>query len=170
MHARLGVQVPTVNKPLPEPSFVNFNKPYIDDAPKIYTPIANTLEILLSCDKPVFKFSGNSGGCLTDWGRVTHICFGNQTIIGSDNGLSPGRHQAIIWTEAELLLIEPLGTNFSEILIEIHTFSLQKMHLKISSGKWRPFCLGLNELRWTSVVDAECNSAIYQYFHPKLNI
>ena len=41
------------------------------------------------------------------------------SIIGSDNGLSPGRRQAIIWTNAGILLIEPLGTNFSEILIEI---------------------------------------------------
>ena len=40
-------------------------------------------------------------------------------IIGSDNGLSPGRRQAIIWTNAGILLIGPLGTNFSEILIEI---------------------------------------------------
>ena len=37
--------------------------------------------------------------------------------IGSDNGLSPGRRQAIIWTNVGILLIEPLGTNFSEILI-----------------------------------------------------
>ena len=35
---------------------------------------------------------------LTHWGRVTHICVGNLTIIGSDNGLSPGRRQAITWT------------------------------------------------------------------------
>ena len=39
-----------------------------------------------------------------------------------------------------------LGTNFSEILIEILAFSLKKMRLKVSSGKWRPFCFGLNEL------------------------
>ena len=51
-------------------------------------------------------------------------------IIGSDNGLSPERRQAIIWTNAGLLLIEPLGTNFSEILIEILTFSFKKMRLK----------------------------------------
>ena len=38
-------------------------------------------------------------------------------IIGSDNGLSPGRRQAIIWTNAGILLIGPLGTNFIEILI-----------------------------------------------------
>ena len=44
------------------------------------------------------------------------------------------------------LLIGPLGTNFSEILIEILTFSFKKMRLKESSAKWRPFCLGLNVL------------------------
>ena len=83
---------------------------------------------------------------LTHWGRVTHICIGNLTIIGSDNGLSPGRRQAITWTNVGILLIGPLGTNFSEMLSEIHTFSFKKIHLKMSSGKWRPFCLGLNVL------------------------
>ena len=81
---------------------------------------------------------------LTHWGRVTHICVGNLTIIGSDNGLSPGRRQAIIWTNAGLFLIGLWGTNFSEILIEILTFLFKKMHLKMSAGKWRP--LGLNVL------------------------
>ena len=56
---------------------------------------------------------------LTHWCRVTHICVGKLTINGSDNGLSPGRRQAIIWTNAGILLNRPLGTNFSEILIEI---------------------------------------------------
>ena len=55
-------------------------------------------------------------------------------------------NQAIIWTNAGILLTGPLGTNFNEILIGIQTFSLQKMHLKVSSAKWRPFCLGLNVL------------------------
>ena len=77
---------------------------------------------------------------------MTHIRVGNLTIIGSDNSLSPGRHQAIIWTNAGLLLIGPLGTNFSEILIEILTFSFKKMRLKVSSAKRRPFCLGPNVL------------------------
>ena len=62
---------------------------------------------------------------LTLWGRVTHMCIGNLTIIGSDNGLSPCRRQAIVWTNAGILLIGPLGTNFSEILIGIQTFSLK---------------------------------------------
>ena len=77
---------------------------------------------------------------------MTHICVGELAIIGSDNGLSPGRRQAIIWTNAGILLIGPLGTNFSEILIEMQTFSFKKTHLKMSSGKSRPFCLGLNVL------------------------
>ena len=82
---------------------------------------------------------------LTHWGRVTHICVSKLTIIGSDNGLSPGRRQAIIWTNAGILLIQTLGTKFSEILREIYTFSSKKMHLKMS-GKCRPTCLGLNVL------------------------
>ena len=83
---------------------------------------------------------------LTHWGRVTHICVSKLTIIGSDNGLSPDRRQAIIWTNAGLLLIEPLGTTVSEILIKILTFSFKKKSLKVSSAKRRPFCLGLNVL------------------------
>ena len=88
---------------------------------------------------------------LTHWGRVTHISVGNLTIIGSDNGLSPGRRQAIIRTNAGILLIGPLGTNFTEISIGIQTFSFKKMHLKTSSTKWRPFSLGLNVLSPASV-------------------
>ena len=83
---------------------------------------------------------------LTHWGRVTHICVSKLTIIDSDNGLSPDRRQAIIWTNAGILLIGPLGTNFSEISIEILIFSFKKMRLKVSSAKRRPFCLGLNVL------------------------
>ena len=76
---------------------------------------------------------------LTHWGRATHICVGKLTTIDSDNGLSPGRRQAIIWTIAGILLIGPLGTNFSEILMGIQTFSFKKMHLKMSPAKWRSF-------------------------------
>ena len=76
---------------------------------------------------------------LTHWGRVTHICVVKLTIIDSDNGSSPGRCQAIIWTNAGILFIGPLRTNFSEILAEIYTFSFKKMHLKMS-GEWQPFC------------------------------
>ena len=75
-----------------------------------------------------------------------YICVGKLTIIGSDNGLSPSRRQAIIWTNAGILLIGALGTNVSEILIKIDTFSLKKMHLKMTSGKRRPSCFSLNVL------------------------
>ena len=70
----------------------------------------------------------------------------NRVSIGSDNGLSPVRHQAITWTGAVLLSIKPLGINFSQIVFEIKIFSFKKMHLKMSSEKCRPFCLDLNVL------------------------
>ena len=101
-----------------------------------------------------FIVSGSAWTGLTHWGRVTHICVGKLTNIGSDNGLLPGRRQAIIWTNAGILLIGPLGTNFSEFLIVIHRFSFNKMHLKMSSAKWRPFCLGLNVLTSSGTKDA----------------
>ena len=59
---------------------------------------------------------------------MTYICIGNLTIIGL--------RQAIIWTNAGILLIGPLETNFNEISTEILTFSFQKMHLKVLSPKW----------------------------------
>ena len=105
---------------------------------------------------------------LTHWGRVTYIyiyihciyiyiCVRKLTTIGSDNGLSPDRRQAIIWTSAGILLIGPLGTNFSEILIGIQTFSFTKIHLKMPSAKWRPFCLGLDVLTFLG-----CETHIYE--------
>ena len=89
----------------------------------------------------------NAATWLTHWGRVTHICVSKLTITGSDNGLSPGRRQTIIWTNVGILLIRTLETHFSEILGEIKSFSFSKMHLKMSSAKWRLFGLGLNELK-----------------------
>ena len=92
---------------------------------------------------------------LTHWGRVTHICVGKLTIIGSDNGLSPGRRQTIFWTNARILLIGPLGTTFSETSTRIQAFSFKKMHLKMSSAKWRLFRLGLN------VLTQKCSPVLY---------
>ena len=92
---------------------------------------------------------------LTHWGRVTHICVGHLTTIGSDNDLSPGRRQAITWTNVGKLLIWPLGTNFREMLIEIHTFLFKKIHLIMSSAKWRPSCLGLNVLKFNLCFDMD---------------
>ena len=90
---------------------------------------------------------------------MTHICVRRLTITGSDNGLSPGRRQAIIWTNAGILLIGPLGTNFSENSLEILTFSFTKMRLKVSSAKWRPFCLGLNVLTHWHLVTISMSSS-----------
>ena len=60
------------------------------------------------------------------WVRVTHICVSKLTIIGSDNGLSPGRRQAIIWTNAGILTIRnKLQWNFnrnSYIFIQENAF------------------------------------------------
>ena len=61
---------------------------------------------------------------------MTHICVSKPTIIGSDNGLSPDRRQAIIWTNAGILLIGPLGTYFTEILTGIQAFSFKKNALE----------------------------------------
>ena len=61
---------------------------------------------------------------------MTHLGVGKSTTIGLDNGLSPGGRRAIIRTNAGILLIEPLGTSFSEILIEIKTSSFKKKRLK----------------------------------------
>ena len=69
---------------------------------------------------------------LTNWGRVTYICISKLTILDSDNVLSPARPQAIIWNNARILLIKPLGKNFSEILIELYTFSFNKLHLNMA--------------------------------------
>ena len=87
------------------------------------------------CHRTPDAYINNMNIPLTHWGRATHICVGKLTTIGSDNGLSPGRRQAIIWTIDGILLIGYLGTNFSEILIAILSFSFKKMHLKMSSAK-----------------------------------
>ena len=89
---------------------------------------------------------------LTHCGQVTHICVGKLIIIGSDNGLPPDRRQAIIWTNAGLLSIGPSRIYFSENLIKMQQFSLKKMHVKMSSAKWRLSCLSHNVLnRWVAV-------------------
>ena len=96
---------------------------------------------------------------------MTHICVGKLTIIGSDNGLSPARRQAIIRTNAGLLLIRPLGTNFSEILIAILTFSFKKMRLIVSSAKRRTYCLGLNVLMCKEINYLFCVDRSYDWIY-----
>ena len=88
-----------------------------------------------------FKHPHKSGKLqtLTHWGRVTHICVSKLSIIGSDNGLSPGQHQTNNWINPGTLLIWPSVINFGETLIEIHISSVKKIHLKMYSAKCRLF-------------------------------
>ena len=72
---------------------------------------------------------------LTQWGRVMHICVGNVSIIGSDNGLSPARRQATIWTNVGILL----GTNFSDIFFQVHAF--ENVVSKMAAILSRPQCV-----------------------------
>ena len=80
---------------------------------------------------------------LTHWGGVKHISVGKLTIIGSDNGLSPGQRQAIIWTNDGILVTGPPVPNFTETSIKIHIFSFKKMHLNMLSGNCWLSCLSL---------------------------
>ena len=84
------------------------------------------IHMILNISNPLWAKVGIFEQKLSHWGGVTHICVSKLTTIGSYNGLSPGRRQAIIRTNAGKLLIGPLGTNLSEILSEIHTFSSRK--------------------------------------------
>ena len=102
-----------------------------------------------------WKFRQNDDIFVSVWTNTAYacnitdrnLCVDNLIIFGSENVLSPGRHQAIIWTNAGgILLIGPLGTTFSEILIAILTFSFKKVRLKMSSAKWQAFCLDLRAL------------------------
>ena len=77
----------------------------------------------------LLSYNGTTGMkliCLSHLPQVPHICIGELGCIGSGNGLSPVRRQAITWTNAFLLSIRPLRTNFSEIWIKIQNFSLRK--------------------------------------------
>ena len=76
----------------------------------------------------------------------------NQQSLVQTKGLSPDWRQAIIWTKAGILFISPLETNVNGIVVAIHAFSFNKMHLDMSSGNWRPFCFGLN------VVSVTCST------------
>ena len=113
--------------------------------------------------KDIIDHAGWTDACLAR-GRATHASV-KQAIVGSDNCLSPERRQAIIWTNAGILLIGTLGTKFSQILSEVHTFSFKKMQLKMPTAKWGQFCLGLNVLT-TCTISVLINYRIFQcYFY-----
>ena len=96
--------------------------------------IANALELLQSCTKPpniryccsYYVWYAKLNLYLTHWCRVTPICINKLNIIGSDNGMSSGQCQSIFLTNAGILSNGPLGTNFWEMLIKIHSLSFKK--------------------------------------------
>ena len=98
---------------------------------------------------------------LTHWGWVMHTCIGNLTIIGSHNGLSPGRHQVIIWTNANILLIGPLGTNFSEILIQENAF--ENLVWIMAAILSRPQCVKWNPKLVLSVTGVTLAGIIFPF-------
>ena len=111
---------------------------------------SNALELLQSC----FNSLRQSGT----------LCVYKLTIIDSDKGLSLRRHQAIIWTNAGLLLIGPLGTNFSEILIEIflHFNSIKCIwKCRLENGGPSCFCLNVLSHRYVLTVIICSISAIF---------
>ena len=95
---------------------------------------------------------------LTHWGWVMHILISKLTIISLDNGLSPGRRQAIIWTNVGILLIGPFQWNLNQnlyIFIQENAFenvirklrailyqlqcvnkSIQLLHIDVPPLKW----------------------------------
>ena len=90
---------------------------------------------------------------LTHWGWVTHICVSKLTFIGSDNGLSPGRRQAIIWTNAtniiKLNLRNKLQWNLkrnSYIFIQENAF--ENVVCEMAAILSRPQCVNKISLKW----------------------
>ena len=77
----------------------------------------------------------------TDVNSLGHICLSKLNIIGSDNGLSPGQRQAIIWTNARILSIRPLATNFNEFLNGIQENVLENVVCEMASILSRPQCV-----------------------------
>ena len=108
-------------------------------------PLANV--IMISAGMVPAKFLMNIQQIvyegLTHWGWVTHICLLTMPSLAQIMACR------LIWTNVGKLVIGPLGTNISEIIIEIQTFSYKKIHLKMPSGLWRPFCHVLNVLTIT---------------------
>ena len=117
---------------------------------------------------------------LTHWGRVTHICFRKLTIIGSDNGLSPGRRPAIIWTNTEYCQLDPWEQTSVKFSVKFIYFHWENAFENVVH-KWRPFCFGLNvlsnmglmmmmmmtmKMRWWSTCGASWTVSLAKYISP----
>ena len=93
-------------------------------------------------------FSGlASSTALIHWGRVTHMCVSELTIIGSDNGLSPGRRQAIIWTREWWNIVNwTLRNKLQWNFIRNSNIFIQQNALENVVCEMASICLGLNVL------------------------
>ena len=105
---------------------------------------------------------------LTHWGWVTHICIGNLTIIGLDNGLSPGRRQAIIWTNAGILLIRQTRNKLQWNVdqnsnIFIHENAFESVLCEMASILSRPQCVN-------GLLSPDRHNAMSSLTGPRLNI
>ena len=89
--------------------------------------------IWLFCVNFITYLSSNpdAGSIKTYWGRLVNICVSDLTIIGSDNGLSPGRRHVINRANTIILLIEPFGIHFSDI--KIHENAFENVICKMAS-------------------------------------
>ena len=113
-------------------SKVVFQSKGMNSASSFYGLVIKRNETVLG---PIYVFNQS--------GWVTHICVINLTIIGSNNGVLPGRRQASIWTNAGILLTGPLGTNFREILTGIDIFHSRKCTWKCRLRNGVHFVLAL---------------------------
>ena len=96
-------------------------------------------------------------------GQVAPIHVYKLNIVGANNGLTTGRRQAIIPTNAGILLIRPWGTTLGENWLKFIYFALKKMHLKMLSGTWRPYCLGLKVFKQSRVSQWRLHGPITRY-------
>ena len=109
-------------------------------------PVHQCIYAVLGGDELIPWYHSQYHGFLTHWGRVMHICVGKLIIVGSDNGLSPHRRQAIIWTNAGLLSIGPFRTYFSENFYQNTTIFIEEdarenVVWEMASILYRPQCV-----------------------------
>ena len=90
-------------------------------------------------------------------------------MIGSGNGLLPGGTKPLPESVMTYCQLEPMWTIFTEIFIEIRNFSFMNMHLKMSSAKWRPFCL-VNACGPQIYIDCFLIHTVYYNTHKRINM
>ena len=104
-------------------------------------------KILIESMKKALRNTNCTKHDLTHWGRVTHICVGKLTIIGSDNDLSPSQaapshYLNQCWNIVNLTLGNKLQWNFNRnwnILIPENAF--EYIVCEMASILSRPQCV-----------------------------